>query len=621
MKIHRGIPATAAAFFVTVFLSTTHAAEGEVVVTASRVAETADASLASVTIITREDIERTQPKDMAELLRSVPGVDLARTGGPGSGISLFLRGSNSNHTLVLIDGVRASSASSGAFAWETLAPSQIERVEVVRGPRAALYGSDAIGGVIQIFTRQPQSLTARIEAGSYGTSGVQVGMAAGEKTRLTLAAEHRSSDGFSATNPRIDTTAFCPPFCSFDPDNDGYESSTVSASLERAVSAQGKLLLRAWLADSENDFDDGAGNLANTTNRNRVVSMRYDHNVSDDWSAIFSLGHSSDDQDNQTSNPFSSSSHIETQRLSFDWQNDIAISDKALLTVGLNYYQDDVRNTDTTTLTNVYKGDIDNQAIYVSYQRHLDAHDLNVSIRRDDHSEFGSENTHQIGWGYTFPDDTRITVSYGSAFRAPTLNELFHPGFGGFFAGNPLLNPETAKSWEIGLRFAPSSKERIAFALYRNNIEDLIAYEGTNFQAVNIASATTRGIEASYTKRSDRWIADLSLTLQRARNNTTDEPLLRRPGQKASLSLTRKFGSTAHAGGELVLSSEAEDVGPITLAGYGVLNLFADYQIDRAWRLELRADNILDKQYQVVNGYNTPGRSVNVALRYTPALK
>lgn len=615
-------PAFPTALLVTsIFVTSLHAQANEnteIVVTASRVAQSVDASLAAVTVVTRSEIERHQPKDMLQLLQLVPGVDVSRTGGPGSSISLFLRGTNSNHTLILVDGMRAGSASSGAFAWETLLPNQIDRIEIVRGPRAALYGSDAMGGVIQIFTRRPQSVTATVEAGTNNTRGASIGLAGGDSTRFHVFAEHQASDGVSATNANIDATAFCPPFCSFDPDDDGFENNSLKMGIESELTPALSLSASLWVANNKNDYDDGVGNIAKTENDNQVLAVRLEQTVNEIWAHSVAAGYALDDQQNDTTNPSSSSSRIKTARHSVDWQNELALSDNGLLVTGINHYRDEVRNDNTSTLANVYDRQIKNSALFASYQHQFDHHDLLVSMRYDDHSEFGGKSTGQISWGYTTSDEVRFTASYGTAFRAPSLNELFHPGFGGFFAGNANLDPEESRSWELGIRARPSAMDRIDITLFRNEIEDLIAYEGTNFQAINISSATTNGVEIGYQRNTSDWIAGFSMTLQEARNDSNHTALLRRPDRKATFSLTRRWAGLREIGGEVVLSSKREDVSSVTLPGYGIANLFSRYSINKAWSVEVRIDNLFDKQYQLVNGYNAPERTLVAALRYIP---
>lgn len=283
-------------------------AENEVIVTATRVAETTDESLASVTVIDRATLDRSQPKDMAEVLRMVPGIDIARTGGPGSDTSIFLRGSNSNHVLVLIDGVRASSATTGAFSWQHLQPALIERIEVVRGPRAALYGSDAIGGVIQIFTRKVSSPFVRLEAGSFGTRSLQAGIGGGDRVRFHINAEQRETDGFSAQNSNGG---------SYDPDDDGAENISFNAGMNIDVSAATQLSLVIWRSASDVEFDSGTQESINQTFQTRLI-----HSVNDLWIQTLTLGHTVDELETRSSSP----SAAETRRISFDWQNDIALS-------------------------------------------------------------------------------------------------------------------------------------------------------------------------------------------------------------------------------------------------------------------------------------------------------
>ncbi len=594
------------------------AAAAEIVVTATRVAQTVDESLAPVTVITRDDIDRRQPADMAQLFQLVPSLDVTRTGGPGAAINVFLRGSNSNHVLVLVDGVRAGSATTGAFAWESLSPSQIERVEVVRGPRAAYYGSDAIGGVIQVFTRRPTAPSARVELGSFATRRLQVGFGGGEAARFAVHYEHAASDGFSATNPAIDNPAFCPPFCSFDPDDDGFKSDSLTASLEADVAPGTRAGLRLWLAEGENDFDDGVGNTAFTESRNQTTSGWLKQELSERWSHMLAVNFTADELDSQTSNPSSFSSRIQTTRWAVDWQHDLVIGEAGLAVFGLNYYEDRGKTINTTASTTTFDAEIDNVAAFFSYERQLGAHDVQLAARRDRHSTFGTETTGQVAWGVRIEPDMRLLASYGTAYRAPSLNELFHPGFSGFFAGNPALRPETSKNYELGLRIEPGAGQRWTASLFRTEVDDLIANEGPSFQAVNIDEASVRGVEIEYGYVSKGWLLDSGITLQRATNERTGEPLLRRPERKASLGLSRRLGDALRVGGEVILRSERRDVGGVTLPGYGLVNLVAAWRLHREWTLEGRVDNALDKRYELVSGFNTPERSLFVSVRYMP---
>ncbi len=601
---------------ITIFSTTLHAeppTDTEVIVTASRIAETADESLASVTVIDRSDLDRAHPKDMVEVLRLVPGIDIARTGGPGSDTSVFLRGSASNHVLVLIDGVRAASATSGAFAWQHLSPAQIERIEIVRGPRAALYGSDAIGGVIQIFTRQVSKPFVRVEAGSFGTRGVQAGVGGGERVRYRISAERRRADSFSAQNSKNTFT--------YDPDNDGYDTTGLSAGLDADLSPSTQLSVSLWRSEDEVEFDVGKQQSINQTLQTRLT-----HATSADWTQTLTVGHAIDELETASDFP----SYAETHRTSLDWQNDVALSANQVLSAGLSYYEDDALNIDRSSDTTVFDRSADNSALFAQYQYTGTVHDLQVALRRDRHSAFGGETTGQLGWSYRLDKITRLLASYGTAFRAPNINELYHPGydfFGGgtyLYAGNPNLKPEQSETLEIGLRWQLSDTAQVRATLYRTDVDDLIAFEGIDAQAININSATLKGLEVEYAVRHGNWNYAGTFTFQDARDNENDTRLLRRPDNKATLRATHNVEHWNY-GGEVFVSSTRDELNfntfpttRIRLSGYGVLNLFANYAISRELALELRLDNALDKKYELAYGFNTPERSLFVGLRYAP---
>lgn len=574
--------------------------EEPIVVTATRVAQTVDESLASVTVITREDLERNQSRDLLDVLRLQAGVDISRTGGPGADTSVFLRGTNSNHVLVLVDGVRASSTTTGAFAWHYLPPSQIERIEIVRGPRAALYGSDAIGGVIQIFTRRAAGPTMRAEAGSFGTKALQAGWGGGEKTRFYVNADVRDIEGFSATNEKI---AF-----GFDPDKDGFEQQSLTAGLSTALSDRVKLDLQAWHGDSETEFDQGVSDAVNQT-----LSARLAVEMSERWTQTFSLGNARDDIETEGDFP----SEILTRRTTVDWQHDISLAPDSLLTAGLSYVQETGESKDLAADASVFDESLHNAAAFAILQQRIGDNDWQFSARRDEHSEFGGHTTGQIAWGRDLGKPWRLTASYGTAFRAPNFNELFHPGFGGFFAGNPELDPERSRTAEIGLRYRASASTQYRVNAFDTQVKDLIEYTGPNLQAVNVGEATMRGVEFEYGTVRGPWQGLLNVTLQRARNEDTGEELLRRPEQKLSLNLGRKAG-TGRVGTELFLSSERIDFGDARLGGYGLVNLYAGYPVAKHLTLEGRIENLLDKEYELAHGYNTPDRSAYIAVRYAP---
>ena len=570
-----------------------------VVVTATRTAQSADESLTSVTVITREQIDKSGARDVMELLRLESGIDMARSGGPGQATSLFMRGTNSNHVLVLIDGVRAASATTGAFAWAQMSASQIERIEIVRGPRASLYGSDAIGGVINIFTRKPQELTAGIEAGSYGTTNINAGLATGKKRRFTLNAENRSTDGFSAQNEKGSD---------FNPDDDGYDNTSVTASLLYPLGDDISFKFDGWVSDGETEFDQGV-----TDSQNETFGLTIKTHSTDTWSHVFRAGYAKDDLDTRSAFP----SAILTRRRTVEWQNDITVGNDSLLTLGLSYIRDMARNTDNSVDVIVFDKGTTDKAVFADWQSAYNTNDYQLSMRFDNHDTFGNETTGNLAWGRNVHKNIRLLASYGTAFRAPTINELYHPGFGGFFAGNPNLEPETSQTLEFGARFDLPADSRLELNLYDTRIDKLIVFEGINSQAINLDKADIKGLEVSHTLTDGPWSYKTGLTLQNARNSTTDTELLRRPDRKLAVRIRRDFGTLAYMGLELLASSERKDVGNITLPGYGVVNLNIGYRLGSELGVEARMENILDKEYELVSGYNTPGASAYIGLRYT----
>lgn len=585
--------------------------DGKIVVTATRTAQTVDQSLAAVTVISRDDIERAQATDITELLRTQAGVDVTRTGGTGQQTSVFLRGTNSNHVLVLIDGVRAASASTGIFAWQTLDPSQIERIEIVRGPRTVLYGSDAIGGVIQIFTRRPHGSEARVEAGSFGTHAAQAGFSAGKAVRFNANVHTRRTDGYSATNPSAGVFTY-------HPDKDGSRQDSVTAGLQAQLGADSTLDAQTWYSTATTDADPAA---SRSESENRIATVRLRQSLTTNWVQILAIGNTLDTIDSFDGTGLSSS-RITTHRLSGDWQHDISLNDRNLLSLGLNLVNDSGENVDTGTSTLVFDRSTHAAGAFLNWQNRFASQSVNIGVRYDEHSRYGGHGSGQLAWGWDMTAAWRLLASYGTAYKAPDLNQLYHPGFGGFFAGNPDLTPEVSRSAELGAQYIPSAGQRLRVNLFDTHMDDLIAFEGTNAQAINIGKASMRGVELEYSLRRASWQFVANATVQRAVNEITDTDLLRRPREKLALRLDRGFTRNGNVGVEVLAVSSHDDIDNITfntieVPGYTILNLVAAYPLASQWLLSARVENLTDKVYENVSGYNTSPRAAYVALRYS----
>ena len=570
-----------------------------VIVTATRTAQTVDDSLASVSVITREDIEASGAQDVIDLLRLQAGIDVARNGGPGTTTSVFLRGTGNNQTLVLIDGMRAASATTGSFAWSKLDLADVERIEIVRGPNASLYGSDAIGGVIQIFTRRNRAAHVRGEIGSYESKRFEAGFGGGTSVKYSLNVAARAAEGFSATNPKNSSY--------YNADIDGYRQRSASGSLQFSLGKKGTLDLTGWYSDGYTEYDGYLGSFAIHNSTNSTLNAKLTHATTSHWQQTFRIGWTTDILDTESS----SSSFIRTRRWTADWQHDITLGESALLSLGLNAIRDRGEKLRTTS---DFEETRKTNAAYGLLQTTIGRHDLQFSARVDDYDTFGTHTTGNAAWGLNATDALRLTASTGTGFRAPTINELYWPGY-----GNPALKPETSLNLELGLRYRIAAGRRLTLNAYSNTIEDLIASD-SNYQASNINRARIDGLELTYQLQKARWSLQATATLQKAIDTDTGRDLKQRPREKFSLRLRRHTASGGSYGLEWLFAGKRYDdvysVGRVILDPYHLINLSARTSLDKGLWLEGRVENLLATDYELVYGYNTPGLTAWVGVKY-----
>lgn len=587
----RSFPGLALAGLLSVFIPAdpSLAATDTIIVTATRHDQPLEQALARTSVITRADIDLAQAPDLLELLRQQAGVDVVRTGGPGGQTSLFLRGANSNHVLVLIDGVRVAAAGTGAFAWELIDPAIVERIEIVRGPRAARWGSDAIGGVIQIFTRQAEGVQLRAGYGRYRDRSLSASIG-GSQAGLSIAG--RRVGGFSAQNER----GFA-----FDPDDDGLELLSAAGGGSSRIGA-GVLDWSARLTGGEVEFDQG---VSDVTNYAAGLEYRLDPIGAWRWSGSSALYRDRLD----TTTAFGRSEN-NTRRVQAGLLGETRLGEQASWLLGLDAWQE----------SGVARGSWADSRYNLGLWSGLDGRrerlDYEFSLRADRDQLFGSALTGNLAAGWRPTEDWRLFVSAGRAFRAPNFNQLFSPGFFGQFAGNPDLDPETSLSLEAGADWQIATGASLGLSLFQTRIDDLIDFAGPEFQAVNIRRARIEGVELAYRLESDRWRGMAQLTWQDAEDRDTGLTLLRRPQQKASASLNRLFDGGHWLGVELLYIGDRVDVGRVELPAYTLINLRGGWQFSQSLRLEGRLENAGNRFYEPAFGFNAAGRALFVAIQY-----
>lgn len=581
-----------------------------VVVTATRTSRTVNESVSSVKVITREEIVNSQAQSVPDLLRGLAGVHVTQNGGRGSNSSLFLRGTNSDHVIVLIDGVKVGSATSGTAAFQNLPMEQIERVEIVRGPRSSLYGSEALGGVVQIFTKKgggKTSITSHATVGSHDTYELSTGIAGGgDNLFYNLSVEGEKTNGIDSCRAEA-ATEFGGCFAD-QPDSDGFDKLAGSIRLGYRFDGGSELSLFGLRSDSESDFD---GNFQdNSENEQRVYGVKYILQVNQDVDLDFSYSRTEDNTDSYIQGAYSST--FDTERENASLQANMVLFDSDVLTYGMDYQKDRVNSSLTFTKT-----ERETLGLFSQYLISHDKHDVELSARHDFLEDDDSSLTGSIGYAYELEKNLRLFLSYGTAFKQPSFNELYYPGF-----GVPTLKPEESKSFEAGLRGQNEiSKTRWSLAFFSTKIDELIGYD-SSFNQLNIDKASIRGLELELTQKIDlNWILNVDLSvvspLNRSAGSNDGNLLARRPKTSGRVSLDYlsegwSAGATiTHAGTRYDNVANTKK-----LKTYQTVDLKAQYEIDKNWMLQGLIENVFDSEYETAQYYNQPGRGLFVTLRY-----
>ncbi|MBC7470814.1 MAG: TonB-dependent receptor [Ramlibacter sp.] len=575
-----------------------------VVVSASRTQQRLQDALPATTLITREEIERAAAPDLPTLLRRVAGVEIAQNGGPGTVASAFIRGADSRHTLVLVDGVPVNNLNFGTAALEHLPLADVERIEIVRGNVSSLYGSAALGGVIQIFTREAGLVPQGSVAAQVGSRGLARLTASGATrlesgTRLRASVESLSDKGFNTINQaeRPGTN----------PDRDGYSRRSASFGVTQELAGGHSVGLRLRDARGKTAYDSQFGP-ATQADESRfaesgaVLEGRFRLSGNVDLNAA--LTSSSDKLDaSVTAFPFRVDSFSKGAQLAADW----TLAPGQHVTAGAEgtrqrIESDTVYDRASRTLTSLRLG----------YSADTGPHQLQVNVRNDRYSDFGSASTWYAGYAYRLSDAWRVNATASTGFNAPTFNDLYFP-----FGGNASLRPERLKSAELGVQYAVGAHLTRA-VLFDNRFTDLIGNDA-DFNRVNIGRARNRGVDLSYSGR----IGDVGVRAGLVRQNPTDRDtgarLARRAGQQATLGADYGLGAWRFGGSLLHVGSRFDDAAnKRPLAAYTTADLYANWQFARDLGVQANVNNVGNKQYETAYGYNQPRRGVYLTLRWQP---
>jgi vitamin B12 transporter len=604
----------------------------KVIVTASRVQQAHTSIVGDVTVISREEIERAGASSLTDILRAQPGVQVSANGGAGTVSSVFLRGTNDQHLIVLINGLRINSATSGGTSFENIPLGQIERIEILRGPASSLYGADAIGGVIQIFTRKAESNKVHVHGavglGSYDTKTAEAGIS-GSINALKYGVNISSLDTDSFSAKRIRT--------GIDKDDDGYRNLSVSAFLEVELATDHTWGLQFFESKGRNHFDSNNDyrNYGDQTLQSYAFTSK--NRFTDFWHSTFRLGMGIDDSDSHakpnTNSAISSFnptgvSQFRTEQKQFSWQNDINLP---LGTFTFAYDRLEQEGDANSGPRLKFQKKRDNNSFLAGYIADFNNHSIQTSLREDHDTQFGNYTSGGAGYGYRITPQWRITTSYGSAFKTPSLNQLYRPGF-----GDPTLTPEKSENIETSVQYnTPSFNANLT--VFQNNIRNMLANAGPatasctlgGFCPINVGKTKIQGttLDASW-QVSDTLILRGNFTTQSPRveesnkSNEIDQLLIRRSNRYGSVNLLHSWGDLQWGAEVTGASTRYNDLANLKpMSGYMLVNMTANYKLSPEWKLEARANNVLDKNYILSYAtatvpYNTAGSNLFIGLRY-----
>ena len=580
-----------------------------VVVTASRAPQLIDEALGDITVIDREMLQNAGSDSLTTILRRQPGVQVTDTGGRQTPGGVMLRGANPNHTLVLIDGMRINGSIQGGVNWGALDPAAIERVEILRGAASSLYGSDAIGGVINIVTRKgssdrPLAAWADIGLGSHETFKAATGFSgAARGWDYSLTASMAESNGYSTTTPEA-------AFGNHHPDDDGYSQHTLAGSAGYRWATGQHLGASFYNSYLDGDYDSGEwSHPAYALTRQQAYSITSTNELTRNWESVLRFGLSEESYDDRGwGTTFSS-----LQRL-YSWQHNIRLAEHQKVSAYVERIEERPRHSAGMEVTRR-----DTNAVGAVYTGRFGRHNLQASVRNDNISAYGNEVTGGLGYDFDLTDTWTIGIAGNTGFHAPSFSDLYYPG-----SENPELQPEKSRNIEARVGYRKNGL-RVDATLYQNKLRDLLAWDNSTFRMENIDRATLRGLTLAAEYAWDATTLRGSADFLRPRNDVTGETLLRRARQHYSMGVEHRFDALK-VGAEFEFTGKRDDTGvdPITFAstrttlgGYSLVNFTAAYDFSEKASVQLRWNNVFDKKYANAYGYGIEGTNVflNLSLR------
>ncbi|MFG5777907.1 TonB-dependent receptor domain-containing protein [Comamonas sp. J-3] len=574
----------------------------EMVVTANRIEQPLSDLTADMSIIDDKTLQRQGPGAIADVLARVPGIQITRNGGPGAATSVFIRGAESRFTAVYVDGVRLDSQSTGGASWQSLPLALIERVEVLRGPAAAVYGSDAMGGVVQIFTKKGEGAPkpyVGFGVGNRGTYTAEAGISGGAGAwDYSLGLNRAQSDGFNARNT---ATA--------NPDKDGYRNNAINARLGYQINKQQRLEATMLASDMNSGYDTSQQD-DRSINKMYALGLNWQSQWTDNYSTKLQFTQSRDYYETRPS-PYETDTRLHNYLFQNEWRYGVHT-----LTAALERREDTLVNGDINR-------DRSQNALALGYGLHSGAHTVQLNLRRDDDSEFGGKTTGSAAYGYEFAPNWRATATVGTAFRAPTLYQRFS------MYGDPSLKPEESKNAELGLRWAQGSNSFSA-TVYRNNVTELINWVSSTGTCAgnsgpyggcysNVGRARLEGITLAGTTKLGQFNLRGSVDFQNPRDRDTDKLLARRAKRFASLGVDTRLAGW-DLGADMQATAKRFDNAANTnvLGGYTLFNLSAATQIAKDFSFIARINNLTDKKYETARTYANEGRSFYAGIKWMP---